>query len=75
MIANYRVPSDLSSLESTTDGYSVVLGMCLEEKNCKVALLSENLKRNVKILILVLLLYLSGVHGGLCNPSYWEDGF
>ena len=26
MIANYRVPSDLSSLESTTDGYSVVLG-------------------------------------------------
>ncbi len=27
MIANYRVPSDLSSLESTTDGYSVVLGM------------------------------------------------
>ena len=27
MIANYRVPSDLSGLESTTDGYSVVLGM------------------------------------------------
>ena len=27
MIANYRVPSDLSSLESTTDGNSVVLGM------------------------------------------------
>ena len=27
MIANYRVPSDLSSLESTTDGYCVVLGM------------------------------------------------
>ena len=27
MIANYRVPSDLSSLESTTDGKSVVLGM------------------------------------------------
>ncbi len=27
MIANYRVPSDLSSLESTTDGSSVVLGM------------------------------------------------
>ena len=27
MIANYRVPSDLSSLESTTDGISLVLGM------------------------------------------------
>lgn len=27
MIANYRVPSDLSSIESTTDGNSVVLGM------------------------------------------------
>jgi len=27
MIATYRVPSDLSSLESTTDGNSVVLGM------------------------------------------------
>ena len=27
LIANYRVPSDLSSLESTTDGLSVVLGM------------------------------------------------
>ena len=27
MIANYRVPSDLASLESTTNGYSVVLGM------------------------------------------------
>ena len=27
MIANYRVPSDLSALESTTDGNSVVLGM------------------------------------------------
>ncbi|CAB4067000.1 unnamed protein product [Lepeophtheirus salmonis] len=27
MIANYRVPSDLSSLESTNDGNSVVLGM------------------------------------------------
>ena len=27
LIANYRVPSDLSSLESTTDGNSVVLGM------------------------------------------------
>lgn len=27
MIANYRVPSDLTSLESTTDGNSVVLGM------------------------------------------------
>ena len=27
MIANYRVPSDLSGLESTTDGISVVLGM------------------------------------------------
>ena len=27
IIFNFRVPSDLSSLESTTDGYSVVLGM------------------------------------------------
>ncbi len=27
MIANYRVPSDLKSLESTKDGNSVVLGM------------------------------------------------
>lgn len=27
VIANYRVPSDLSSLESTTDGNSIVLGM------------------------------------------------
>lgn len=27
MIANYRVPSDLAGLESTTDGISVVLGM------------------------------------------------
>ena len=26
MISNFRVPSDLSSLESTTDGISVVLG-------------------------------------------------
>ena len=27
MIANYRVPSDLSAIESTTDGKSVALGM------------------------------------------------
>ena len=27
MIANYRVPSDLTSIETTTDGNSVVLGM------------------------------------------------
>ena len=27
MISNFRVPSDLSSVESTTDGISVVLGM------------------------------------------------
>ena len=27
MIANYRVPSDLTSIESTTDGNSIVLGM------------------------------------------------
>ena len=27
MIANYRVPSDLSSIGSTTDGYNVALGM------------------------------------------------
>ena len=33
MIANYRVPSDLSSLESTTDGYSVVLGKYRISKN------------------------------------------
>ena len=26
-VINFRVPSDLSSLESTTDGNSVVLGM------------------------------------------------
>ena len=27
MIANYRVPSNLTSIESTTDGYNVALGM------------------------------------------------
>lgn len=27
LIANYRVPSNLTSIESTTDGYSVALGM------------------------------------------------
>ena len=27
MIANYRVPSDLTSIETTIDGNSVVLGM------------------------------------------------
>merc|ERR1712113_1544 len=52
MIANYRVPSDLSSLESTTDGYSVVLGMMdgnltvltIADPNSKKGKMNEYLK-------------------------------
>jgi hypothetical protein len=45
MIANYRVPSDLSSLESTTDGNSVVLGMV--DGNLSVLTIADPKKPNM----------------------------
>ena len=45
MIANYRVPSDLSSLESTTDGYSVVLGMM--DGNLTVLTIADPMKSHM----------------------------
>lgn len=46
MIANYRVPSDLSSLESTTDGNSVVLGMV--DGNLTVLTIADPKKPHMK---------------------------
>ena len=46
MIANYRVPSDLSSLESTTDGMSVVLGMV--DGNLTVLTIADPKKENMR---------------------------
>ena len=45
MIANYRVPSDLSSVESTTDGNSVALGMV--DGNLTVLTIADPNKRHM----------------------------
>ena len=42
MIANYRVPSDLTSIESTTDGNNVVLGMA--DGNLTVLTIADSMK-------------------------------
>ncbi len=46
MVANYRVPSDLSSLESTLDGNSVVLGMV--DGNLTVLTIADPKKPHVR---------------------------
>ena len=46
MIANYRVSSNLSSVESTTDGKSVALGMV--DGNLTVLTLADPNKRHME---------------------------
>ena len=45
MVANYRVPSDLSSIESTTDGNNVALGMV--DGSLTVLTIADTLKPNM----------------------------
>ena len=45
MIANYRVPSDLSAVESTIDGNSVALGMV--DGNLTVLTIADPNKRHM----------------------------
>ena len=46
MIANYRVPADLTAIESTTDGKNIVLGMV--DGNLTVLTIADPIKPEMK---------------------------
>ena len=46
MIANYRVPADLTSIESTSDGNNIVLGMV--DGNLTVLTIADPIKPDVR---------------------------
>ena len=46
MIANYRVPADLTSIESTSDGNNIVLGMV--DGNLTVLTMADPIKPDMK---------------------------
>ena len=66
MIANYRVPSDLTSIETTTDGNSVVLGMV--DGNLTVLTIADpnNTKKDMKE-------YLEQLPSRQCEKDVSED--
>ena len=47
MIANYRVPADLTAIESTTDGTNIVLGMV--DGNLTVLTIADPIKSEMKV--------------------------